>query len=160
MAELQELIAHLGDSVQKLVGVFAVAGERLVTNSKASFDGMDTIMWLRVVVIVCGYLLIRPYLMQLGAKAQEKQFGKGIEDTDNQGKISPNELRGVKEEIPDNSDDENEATTAQASATEWGKKARKRQRTMLKKMIDAEEKRLQDLQDDEEDKDIEQYLIG
>lgn len=37
MAELQELIAHLGDSVQKLVGVFAVAGERLVTNSKASF---------------------------------------------------------------------------------------------------------------------------
>lgn len=97
--------------------------------------------------------------MQLGAKAQEKQFGKGIEESDGNGKISPNELRGVKEEIPDASDDE-EVTGAQASATEWGKKARKRQRTMLKKMIDAEEKRLQDLQDDEEDKDIEQYLVG
>ncbi|KAK7967761.1 uncharacterized protein PG986_002038 [Apiospora aurea] len=159
MAELQDLIAHLGDSVQKLFGVFGIAGQRLVNNTKASFDGMDTIMWLRVVVIVCGYLLIRPYLMQLGAKAQEKQFGKGIEESDTQGKISPNELRGVREEIPDASDDE-DATTGQASATEWGKKARKRQRTMLKKMIDAEEKRLQDLQDDEEDKDIEQYLVG
>ncbi|KAK8135835.1 trafficking PGA2 [Apiospora sp. TS-2023a] len=159
MAELQELIAHLGDSVQKLFGVFGIAGQRMVNNTKASFDGMDTVMWLRVVVIVCGYLLLRPYLMQLGAKAQEKQFGKGIEESDEHGKISPNELRGVKEEIPDGSDDE-EATSAQASATEWGKKARKRQRTMLKKMIDAEEKRLQDLQDDEEDKDIEQYLVG
>ena len=37
MAELQELIAHLGDSVQKLFGVFGIAGQRMVTNTKASF---------------------------------------------------------------------------------------------------------------------------
>ncbi|KAK8065333.1 hypothetical protein PG997_012080 [Apiospora hydei] len=143
MAELQELIAHLGDSVQKLFGVFGIAGQRLVNNTKASFGG-------RLARIMRG----------LGAALGIfKNLGKGIEESDTQGKISPNEPRGVREEIPDASDDE-DATTGQASATEWGKKARKRQRTMLKKMIDAEEKRLQDLQDDEEDKDIEQYLVG
>lgn len=84
----------------------------------------------------------------------EKNFAKEEEE---QAQISPNQLRGQAVEIPDDSDDDEQA---ESTATDWGKKARKRQRNMIKKMLDAEEKRLQELQEDEEDKDIEQYLVG
>lgn len=117
---------------------------------------MDATKWIRVIMIVGAYLLLRPHLLKSSVKAQEKQFEKEHED----GKMSPNDLRGVKKEIPDASDDEDEGAAATQTTTEWGKKARKRQRVMLKKMIAAEEQRLQELQEDDEDKDIEQYLVG
>ncbi len=72
-------------------------------------------------------------------------------------KISPNELRG-KVEIPEDTDDEDEAT-GEASGPDWGKKARRRQRDMIKKLLDAEERRLQESLEEEEDKDIEEFLI-
>ncbi len=71
--------------------------------------------------------------------------------------MSPNELRG-KVEIPDESEDETEAAAAETSSADWGKKARRRQRKFLKDMLDAEEKKLQETLEEEEDKDIEQYL--
>ena len=117
---------------------------------------MDATKWIRVVMIVGAYLLLRPHLLKSSQKAQEKHLEKEHEDS----KMSPNDLRGVKKEIPDASDDDDEGTAATQTTTEWGKKARKRQRVMLKKMIAAEEQRLQELQEDDEDKDIEQYLVG
>jgi hypothetical protein len=75
--------------------------------------------------------------------------------------ISPNQLRG-QVDIPEDSDDDDddEADKGQASSADWGKKARRRQRDFIKKMLDAEEKRLQETLEEEEDKDIEQYLVG
>lgn len=72
-------------------------------------------------------------------------------------KISPNELRG-RVEIPDDTDEEDEAT-AEASGPDWGKKARRRQRDMIKKLLEAEEQRLQENQEELEDKDIEEFLV-
>jgi hypothetical protein len=101
--------------------------------------------------------------MKVGAKVQEKQFAKSLEEdeaaNEAAAKISPNQLRGDAE---DDSDEEpvTAESTAADTAVRWGGKARKRQRVMLKKMIDAEEQRLLELQEDEEDKDIEQYLVG
>ncbi|CRJ86987.1 hypothetical protein BN1723_000215, partial [Verticillium longisporum] len=46
-----------------------------------------------------------------------------------------------------------------ATGADWGKKARRRQREVLKMMMDAEEERLAQEQEDEEDKDIEEFLI-
>lgn len=158
MSELQDLFDHLGDSVRQLFGLFGVAGQRFTTNLSASFSTMTVKHWIRVVMIVGTYLLVRPYLVKLGSKHQEKQFEKAHQE--DAAAISPNQLRG-QVEIPDESDDdqtEDPSATATGSSSEWGKKARKRQRVMLKKLIDAEEKRLQELQEDEEDKDIEQYL--
>jgi hypothetical protein len=157
MSELSDLVAHLGDSIQQLFGLVGVAGERFTTNLTASFSTMTLKHWIRLVMIVGTYLLVRPYLVKLGAKHQEKQFEKAHQE--DEAAISPNQLRG-QVEIPEDSDEEDQELDATAATTssDWGKKARKRQRVMLKKLIDAEEKRLQELQEDEEDKDIEQYL--
>ncbi|CRK18726.1 hypothetical protein BN1708_003104 [Verticillium longisporum] len=70
--------------------------------------------------------------------------------------ISPNSLRG-QVDIPEDSDDE--GVESAATGADWGKKARRRQREVLKMMMDAEEERLAQEQEDEEDKDIEEFLI-
>ncbi|KAL7625035.1 hypothetical protein AAE478_004249 [Parahypoxylon ruwenzoriense] len=152
MSELIELFEHLFDSISQL---FHLVKDRFTNNLSESFESMTPKQCIRLVIIVGAYMLLRPYIIKLGAKHQEKQLEKQFEQ-DKQAEISPNELRG-QVDIPEDSDEEEQAETTGA---EWGKKARKRQRNMIKKLLDAEEKRLQELQEDEEDKDIEQYLIG
>lgn len=138
-----------------LVRLVGIGFDRFTTNLRGSLEGMSPEKWIRIVIVVGTYCLIRPYLLKLGGKQQMKQHEKEAEEAN--AKMSPNELRGHKvvAEIPEDSDDEAEG---QATATDWGKKARRRQRNVLKKILDAEEKRLQDLQDDDEDKDIQEFL--
>jgi hypothetical protein len=104
-------------------------------------------------------MLLRPYLIKLGGRAQMQSHEEESEraEAEARAKISPNELRG-RVEIPDDTDDEDEAT-AEASGPDWGKKARRRQREMIKKLLDAEEQRLQENQEELEDKDIEEFLV-
>lgn len=152
-----------------MADVLRLAGigyDRFTTNMRNTLNDMSPEKWIRLVIVVGTYMLIRPYLLKLGGKVQMKQHEKEAAEAEaeatEKAKMSPNEFRGHKIEVPDDSDDDDADAQAQgqASATDWGKKARKRQRTMVKKIIAAEEKRLQDLQDDDEDKDIEEFLTG
>jgi hypothetical protein len=77
------------------------------------------------------------------------------EDGEATAEMSPNQLRG--QAIPEDTDEDEPAET---SSSDWGRQARKRQRKFLKDMIAAEEKKLQETLEEEEDKDIEQYLVG
>ncbi|CAN8095513.1 unnamed protein product [Discula destructiva] len=152
-----------------IVNLAGIGYDRLTTNLRKSFDGMSAEKWIRIVIVVGAYCLLRPYLMKMGSKVQMKQYEKEAADTkaaeEEQAKMSPNELRGYKE-IPEDSDDDDDqggsgpapGQAGQSTSTEWGKKARKRQRNTIKKILAAEEKRLQDLQDDDDDKDIEEFL--
>lgn len=159
MAELQDLFEHLFDSVSKLGELLYT---RTSTNLDATFKNMTPKQWIRLVIIVGAYCLLRPYVLKMAGKHQERQLEKAQEEA-SKAEISPNQLRG-QIDIPEDSDDEaaegGEQAQAQASASDWGKKARRRQRHMIKKLLDAEEKRLRELQEDEEDKDIEQYLVS
>ncbi|KAI4867286.1 DUF1531-domain-containing protein [Hypoxylon rubiginosum] len=158
MSELFDLVAHLFDSVTEL---FSLVKGRFSNNLSESFTTMTAQQWIRLVIIVGAYALLRPYIIKHGARFQEKQLDKHYEkerlEKEKQAEISPNQLRGQLD-IPDDSEGEEEQ--AQTTATDWGKKARKRQRNMIKKLLDEEEKKLQEQQEDEEDKDIEQYLVG
>ncbi|KAI1635943.1 DUF1531-domain-containing protein [Biscogniauxia mediterranea] len=155
MSEIFDLFAHLGESISNLAKLVTT---RVSNNVGESFTAMTTQQWIRLIVVVGGYMLLRPYIIKMGAKHQIKQLEKQHAEEERQAQLSPNDLRG-KISIPEDSDDEEEEEGAQASAADWGKKARKRQRNMIKKMLDAEEKRLQELQEDEEDKDIEKYFV-
>ncbi|KAF9880976.1 trafficking pga2 [Colletotrichum karsti] len=131
---------------------------RFSTNLRGTLDGMTPEKWIRLVIIVGAYCLLRPYLMKLAGGKQMKEHEAPIEDPNAaKAKVQPNTLRG-QVEIPENSDDDEEAPGS-TTATDWGKKARRRQRDVLKKMIDVEEKRLAQLQEDDEDKDIEEFLV-
>lgn len=150
-----------------IINLLYIAYERFTRNLRGTLEGMSPEKWIRIVIIVGTYMLVRPYLLKLGGKAQmnqhEKEAAEAEAEAEAKAKLSPNELRGHKIEIPEDSDDsdaegEGEGKKSSSSATDWGKKARRRQRTMVKKLLDAEEKRLQELQEDDEDKDIEEFL--
>ncbi|KAK0635349.1 protein trafficking Pga2 [Bombardia bombarda] len=132
---------------------------QITTNLSQTFTNMTLEKWIRVVIIVGAYCLLRPYIIQLGAKSQMKSHEKEAAESEAayQAKISANELRGIK--LPGvDSDDEDEDESA-ATGADWGKKARRRQRTMIKKLLEAEEARLQETKEEEEDKDIEEFLV-
>ncbi|ROT39311.1 DUF1531-domain-containing protein [Sodiomyces alkalinus F11] len=136
---------------------------RSVTNLRASFEDLTPQKIIRLVVIVGAYALLRPYLMKLGGKFQMRGHEAQEEPEDTaapRAKLTPNDIRG-QAGIPEDSDDgeeEEEGAEGPAIATDWGKKARRRQRHVLKELLDAEERRLAELQEDEEDKDIEEFL--
>jgi hypothetical protein len=101
-------------------------------------------------------ILLRPYVIKLGSKAQMATHERESAES---ATISPNELRG-RVQLPEDSDSEDdEAAVGKATGPEWGKKARRRQRDMIKKLLDAEERRLQESKEEEEDKDIEEFLV-
>lgn len=140
--------------MDSLVGLLSTAGQRFTTNIKGTFDGMSAEKWIRVVIIVGAYMLLRPYIIKLGEKSQMKSHEKAEEQP--LADVTPNQLRG-QVDIPEDSDDEPEGGS---TAADWGKKARRRQRNVIKKILDAEERRLREEQEDEEDKDIEEFLVG
>ncbi|RYP64361.1 hypothetical protein DL771_008806 [Monosporascus sp. 5C6A] len=155
MDELQGLVEHLFDSVSKLAELLYT---RSTTNLSGSIKQMTPKQWIRLVIIVGAYCLLRPYVLKMASKHQQREMER--EEQRAQAEITPNQLRGQTVDIPEDSDDDYEDGQTQTTAADWGKKARKRQRNMIKKLLDAEEKRLQQLQEDEEDKDIEEYLVG
>ncbi|KAF2969376.1 hypothetical protein GQX73_g4211 [Xylaria multiplex] len=149
--ELTGLVTHLGESVWNLTTLLA---DRTTTNVGSSITNMTAQQWIRLIAIVGAYALLRPYVIKLGAKHQEKQFEKAQQEV---AEISPNQLRGELG-IPEESDDDDDVQ-GETTGADWGKKARKRQRNMIKQLLDAEEKRLQETIDEQEDKDIEEFLV-
>jgi len=73
----------------------SLAKDRLVTNSIKSFEGMTTQRWVRLVAIIGGYMLLRPWLLKFAADRQKKQFEKESEELGLSGP-SANDLRGGK----------------------------------------------------------------
>jgi len=128
------------------------------------FDGMNTTRWLRLIAVIGAYLLFRPYVVKFMAKEQTSQFENQtaeekaarekaeLEEKEGRkrAKLMPNDIRGGQVEIPD-SDDESDGGDAGNPGTgaDWGKKATKRSRKVLKQILEEQEKRLEE--DDNED---------
>ncbi|KAL2151874.1 hypothetical protein VTH82DRAFT_5058 [Thermothelomyces myriococcoides] len=144
--------------MDSVTGLASTIGNRFVTNLKGSFADMTPQQFIRLVIIVGTYLLLRPYLVKLGARAQMKahEAEEARSEAAAKAKMSANELRG-RVQVPDDTDDEDEGS--QASGPDWGKRARRRQREMIKKLLAAEEQRLRESQEELEDKDIEEFLV-
>lgn len=116
---------------------------------------MSTQGWLRLVMVVCTYLLIRPYILNYSTKHAvkklEEQDAKDKEYAQEQvAKMSPNDLRGLGSVEEDVDADEG----ADGSKANWGSKARVRQRKVLRKILEAEEQRRYEEESDEDIKDL------
>jgi hypothetical protein len=150
------------------IKLLSIAGDRAITNLRATWDDVTLHKSIRIVMVVCVYLLVRPYLISASSRVQMAQHereakwaaeAEAAAEAEKAAKMSANDVRGLKvaAELPP-VDDEEEEEEADTSATNWGAKARKRQRRVLRKLVDAEERRLAELQGDDEDKDIEEFL--
>lgn len=124
--------------------------DNFIRNVGGAADGMTLKRWIRMIAIVGAYILLRPYLEKLSAYVMAENHEKELDpeemDKANKAKLSPNALSGEVD-----SDAEEESAT---SGADWGKKARKRQRTVLQKIQEAEDK----LRAEDSDEDIKEFL--
>lgn len=118
--------------------------------------------YLRLLVIVCGYALLRSYLVKLGGWFQARDHDRAIatEEASSEAAVSPDPLQ-AQVTIPDNTDDEDEDDDRDDSLKrlDWGRQARQRQRRTLRKLLEAEEKSRQEAAEADSDREIEEFLI-
>jgi len=127
-------------------------------NSREAFTTMKPQGYIRLVVILGAYALLRPYIMKIGAKLQERQHERDALEELLPADIHPNELRtGKKFAIPGVEESDTEEDE-EAKPGQWGKTARVRQRKFIRNKLEEEERRLLAEQEEEEDKDIAHLL--
>ncbi|KHJ31601.1 putative trafficking pga2 [Erysiphe necator] len=136
-------------------------GDNFVRNVTGMWDGMRPRDYIRIVVIVGAYLLIRPYLLKLAAKVQAKEFAKhnpSICIPSEKGKLSPNDLRDGSQMKVKNDDAENESLGI-VSGSGWGEKARRRQSKNETTNSKLNERQKSDLKDEKKNVNILEYLV-
>ncbi|KAG5940294.1 hypothetical protein E4U59_002548 [Claviceps monticola] len=144
----------------QLTSRLAEYGSNATHNISEGFSSMTTQGWIRVIVIAGGYMLLRPYLQQLitkGALRKMEADDKKAREADGSDELphpelTPNEYRGIKEKLYA---DENDNEGADGTGSDWGQKARVRQRQMLRDLLEEDERR-RAAQD--EDADIQEFL--
>ncbi|KAI9669198.1 MAG: hypothetical protein M1817_004740 [Caeruleum heppii] len=129
----------------------------LQSNISSSVSRLSIYDYIRLVIIIGGYCLLRPYLLKLGGHFQAKDHERDVDPNEisSGAAISPNSLRG-QVEVPEDSDSDDDAGTTGAN---WGKTARRRQRAMIRSLLDAEEKRKAEEAEADSDKEIEEFLV-
>lgn len=95
--------------------------------------------------------------MKLGGRFQASDHEKEIDDSEilSPAAVSPNSLRG-QVNVPDDSESEEEV--GGATNTNWGRTARRRQRKLIKSIVEAEEKSKAEEEAADSDKEIEEFL--
>ncbi|TVY44604.1 hypothetical protein LOCC1_G004136 [Lachnellula occidentalis] len=125
------------------------------THLAHSVDNMTLLNFIRLTAAVGAYLLLRPYLIKLSARQQEKQFEKiDAETTASMAKIQPNALRDSKGSAVEVQESESEAEAD--GAPQWGKKAKVRQRKVVKKIQEAIEEKGRE--DDEGNRYLDRFV--
>lgn len=125
---------------------------------KTTYNRLTAPDAIRLIVIVGGYALLRPYLVRLGGRFQARDHERVLHPNEpsSMTTTSPNLKKG-KVRTPEAPDSESEGGGQKGA--DWGKKARRRQRQKIRGALEAEEKRRKEDEDVEGDKDIEEYLI-
>jgi Protein trafficking PGA2 len=127
-------------------------------NTSQAFSRMTAKDYIRLIIVAGAYmLLIRPFLVKMGMRVQAKQHEQANKEVDNNARLNANDLRG-KIAIPGvDSDSEDETgTKSDVKTGEWGRKARLRQRRVVRKAIEIKERAA--AADDESDEEIKQFL--
>jgi len=160
---LEKLSADFSAFSSEVASTLSTWKGNFLRNSAASFDTMTPKKWIRLIAIVGAYLLLRPYLLKLGAKVQEQHLEKAAREmsADPGTKMTANDLRGGKKtakiDIPGVESDSEDEATAEKKEGQWGRKARVRQRKIVKRAMEIHERNLAE-KGNESDKDIEDLL--
>lgn len=137
-------------------------------NLSDTFTRLTIQDYLRLVIIVGGYALLRPYLIQLGGRFQAKDHERQLSthETSSAAAVSRQSLRAqveVPEDTDDDDDDEkeegNRPTGRAVKGLDWGRQARRRQRRMIRQLLEAEERAKAEAVEADSDREIEEFLF-
>ncbi|KAK6355042.1 hypothetical protein TWF696_004168 [Orbilia brochopaga] len=120
-------------------------------NLSATLSSASTTDYIRLTAIVGGYLLIRPYLQKLGARYQERDHARTVDASEE----SSMAATGVKARVVAGEEDSDDDSDGEG----WGRGKRLQQREQrARRRREIEENTARGGFDDEEDKDIEEFL--
>lgn len=128
--------------------------------SQEHSSSLSTEGYVRLIVIVGAYCMLRPYLVKLGGRFQAKDHAREVDDTTEEtspAAVSPNTLRGGA----DLSDHSSEDEQVESPAPRWGRGARQRQkRKAAQEVLDTEKIEVVDLDEEQgdSDKEIQEFL--
>ncbi|KOS18619.1 PGA2--like protein [Escovopsis weberi] len=155
-----------GDILTIITSKLGEYGSNARNNIADGVNNMTARSWIRLVIIVGGYMLLRQYVIKHSTKvavrkleqqeAEEKARAQG-----EAAKISPNDMRGLgasASAAPDQLDDIDADEHAEGTGVDWGSRARVKQRKFLREMLEREEQRRMEEQDDD-DADIKEFLV-
>ncbi|KAF3936980.1 hypothetical protein ABW19_dt0208787 [Dactylella cylindrospora] len=134
--------------------MFSRLTNRVTTNLSNTFANSSKTDYIRLVAILGGYLLLRPYLQKLGAKYQERDHARAVDENEE----SSMAATGVKARVVagEGDEDEVEESSDDEEVVSWGKKQRVQQRKeRIRKKREIEEKLAKE---DDDDKDIQEFL--
>lgn len=147
------------EGVEGILNLISTWAGNFQRNTSQAFVDLRPKDYIRLIVIIGGYCLLRPYLMKLGAKLQARDLEKMEKASAEADKteLNANDLRGVRKEIPGvESEDEG---SEEEETSNWGRKAKIRQRKMIRKRLEEHEERLRSLQPTESDEEVEEFLV-
>lgn len=155
-----------------VISFFQTITRRFLRNSKASFTEVSRDRWVKVIITVVVYILIRPYIERFfkymhdrdraKAKQKEKEKADAWDEKNRRARVSANELRAagasasaadgagegkVLGEIDSEEDDEAEDEAKASGVPEWGRLARKRQKQYFKSVQKNQQPRAEELSD-------------
>jgi hypothetical protein len=174
---MSNAISEAFESFLDLIVSYIKQGKDNFMHNATVMTNLSAKEWIRIITVVGAYLLLRPYITKYSERRQSDQLDKEslraeleafphakVEDPNlTPDKISPNVLKGpsmANVQLPEDSSDEDDEESDNKKEPKWGRKARRRQRELIKRIVEAEEKARKEAPafDDDEDKDIEQYL--
>ncbi|KAK6503247.1 hypothetical protein TWF481_008276 [Arthrobotrys musiformis] len=126
---------------------------RIAHNLSGTFGTLTGTDYIRMVAIVGGYLLLRPYLQKLGAKYQERDHARAIDENEQSSMAATGQKARVIAGEGYDVDEDDQSSDEEG----WGRKKRLQQRKEKARKKKEIEDRLK-AEEDEEDKDIQEFL--
>jgi hypothetical protein len=134
---------------------------RITNNVSSTFARMKMQDYIRLVVVIGAYCLLRPYLIKLGGYLQAKDHARPVAEGEHSSPAAVN-ADSLKDKIGlvESSDEEEEVDEEGVSQYNvadgqgWGTTARRRQRKFIKRMLDEQEKKLAGEDSDDQIKDL------
>jgi hypothetical protein len=125
----------------------------------STYNRMTAQHYIRLIIIVGAYALARPYLLKLGARFQARDHEREIDPDEiaASARLDANSLRG-KVRVPEDTDSDSE--DERCKGTDWGKRARRRQRKVIRSILEEEERMRKENEDADSDREIEGFLVG
>ena len=125
--------------------------QKIPRNTQTSVQRLGPAEWLRLIAIVIGYLVLRPYLMRLVERKQTSDHEKVFKS---RAPVTPNTLRGEGEDDRISDYEEAEGMT---NSYAQGNVTRRRQKQVINGLVGEEIRKAEDLDDTEDVEFLKNY---
>ena len=153
--------------VDQLADQLSIYASNFKQQLHGAFDRMTPERYVQLFLIVCAYILFRPRLLKIVEWLQGRNLERELDPNEARGmqRAAKNVVRDPRDgslreriDVPEDTDSDS-GGEEKPVGTDWGKKARRRQRRVVRTLLEQEEQRKWDEQGADSDKEIEDRLI-